>query len=104
MSRRICTCGPNGYCPPDCTEWVEVMPDVDRPRYENPHRADAPTQDPVVEAVRADLLARSAVGVRKYGCTLEGLMPREAMQHAYEEALDLANYLKRMMMTMDDAA
>lgn len=53
-------------------------------------------EDPVVEAVREDLLRRSEV---KYGRTDLGL--RDWLQHAYEETLDLANYLKRCMMTLD---
>ena len=59
--------------------------------------------DPVVEAVRADLLARSKVGIAKYGFTLAdnqgGL--RYWLQHAYEETLDHANYLKRAIMELD---
>lgn len=59
--------------------------------------------DPIVEAVRADLLARSAVGVRKYGCTLEqaGLTHRQWLEHAYSECLDMANYLKCAMVELD---
>lgn len=59
--------------------------------------------DPIVEAVRADLLARSKVGIRKYGVTLAespcGL--RDWLQHAYEEALDMANYLKAAIVKLD---
>ena len=52
--------------------------------------------DEIVEAVRADLLARSEVGIRKYGVTLAEAKAshKQRLQHAYEEALDLANYLK----------
>lgn len=56
--------------------------------------------DPVVEANRALLLARSRVGISKYGTTLAaaGLSRRELVQHALEEALDLANYLQTILM------
>ena len=57
--------------------------------------------DPVVQAVIADLQARSLVGQRKYGVTLATLTHRQALQHAYEEMLDAANYLKAAMMEMD---
>lgn len=57
--------------------------------------------DPIVDEVRADLLRRSAVGIREYGCTLEHLTLRSALEHAYEEALDLANYLKAAMRRLD---
>ncbi len=55
--------------------------------------------DPIVEAVRSDLDARSARGVSKYGTTLArtDLSLRDWLQHAYEEALDLALYLRRAM-------
>ena len=57
--------------------------------------------DPIVAAVCDDLRSRSKVGLAKYGCTLERLTEREALEHAYHEALDLANYLKAALMRMD---
>ena len=62
--------------------------------------------DSVVEAVRTDLLNRSKVGIEKYGVTLDrkDLNLRDWLQHAYEETLDYANYLKRAIMEIDDAA
>jgi hypothetical protein len=53
--------------------------------------------DSIVEAVRADLLRRSQFGIAKYGTTLDrtDLSLRDWLQHAYEECLDQANYLKR---------
>lgn len=60
-------------------------------------------RDEVVEEVRADLLRRSALGIRKYGTTLSDAhySHREYLQHAYEEALDLANYLKGAILALD---
>lgn len=57
-------------------------------------------RDQVIEAVRADLRRRSQLGIKKYGTTLcENQAPMiEKLQHAYEEALDLANYLKWTIM------
>jgi len=59
--------------------------------------------DPVVEAVRQDLLNRSHVGIVKYGTTLYENMGdlRYWLQHSYEECLDHANYLKRAIMELD---
>jgi hypothetical protein len=56
-----------------------------------------------VEAVRYDLLRRSQIGIKKYGVTLDqsGLSFREFLQHAYEECLDQANYLKCALMEME---
>lgn len=64
---------------------------------------EQPKTDPVVEAVRADLLERSKVGIAKYGFTLAGNQGdlRYWLQHAYEETLDHANYLKRAIMELD---
>jgi hypothetical protein len=66
-------------------------------------RALAQPRDAVVEAVCADLLQRSQVGIAKYGTTLDGagLSRRDWLQHAYEETLDTANYLKAAIMELD---
>lgn len=58
-------------------------------------------RDNIVEAVRADLLRRSELGITKYGTTLSdaNYSHLEYLRHAYEEALDLANYLQGAMQT-----
>jgi len=63
-----------------------------------------PELDPIVEAVRDDLLQRSQVGISKYGVTLarNDLSLRDWLQHAYEETLDQANYLKRAIVEIDN--
>lgn len=60
-------------------------------------------EDAVVEANRELLLQRSMTGINKYGVTLfnSGLGRRELLQHALEEALDLANYLQAEIMRLD---
>lgn len=60
-------------------------------------------RDPITEAVRDDLLRRSQAGIAKYGHTLArtDLDLRAWLQHAYEECLDQAQYLKRAMVEMD---
>ncbi|MCF6112359.1 hypothetical protein [Mesorhizobium muleiense] len=62
--------------------------------------------DTVVAAVRADLLRRSELGIAKYGVTLDrtDLSLRDWLQHAYEEHLDAANYLKRAIIEIDRRA
>jgi len=62
-------------------------------------------RDTVIDAVRADLLQRSQLGIKKYGKTLgsqTGFPLRGRLQHAYEEALDLANYLKWAITMLDE--
>lgn len=60
-------------------------------------------QDNIVEMVREDLLRRSQVGIKKYSTTLDrnDLGLRDWLQHAYEECLDQANYLKRSIVELD---
>ena len=53
---------------------------------------------PVTEQVIADLQARTDKGVETYGVRLHTFNGRSAMQDAYEEALDLAQYLKQALM------
>lgn len=49
------------------------------------------------ESVCRDIARRQAIGIRKYGSTVDRTIQSkpESLQHAYEEALDLAIYLKR---------
>ena len=61
-----------------------------------------PVVDPVVEAVRQDLHARSQRGLLKYGVSLgrSDLRLTDWLQHLYEELLDAALYVKRSIMTL----
>ena len=55
--------------------------------------------DPTVQSVIQDLNERSELGIKKYGTTLadNNLTHKQWLHHAYEEALDMALYLKRAM-------
>lgn len=55
--------------------------------------------------VCADIAKRQQLGLKKYGVTVEksNLTLRQWLQHAYEETLDNAVYLKRAMEEMDKA-
>jgi hypothetical protein len=46
-----------------------------------------------------DLLAREEKGIKEYGTTMDrnDLSEIEWLQHAYEEALDLSIYLKKLI-------
>jgi hypothetical protein len=59
--------------------------------------------DSIVEAVRTKLLVRSQVGIQKYNTTLdrEDLSTRDWLVHAQEEAMDLANYLEKLIQEYD---
>lgn len=53
----------------------------------------------IYEQIIADLEKREAMGIQKYGTSVDDapLTQEQWMQHAYEEALDFAVYLKKMM-------
>ena len=61
--------------------------------------------DNIVEQVREDLLRRSQIGIKKYNTTLErtDLNLKDWMQHSYEECLDMANYLKRCIIELENS-
>ena len=50
---------------------------------------------PIWELVIEDMHARDHVGRQRYGTPLQAHNGRDAMQDAYEEALDLAVYLRQ---------
>lgn len=53
--------------------------------------------------VAGDILLRQELGLKKYGVSVANnpLTQRQWAQHAYEEALDLAVYLKRLIQEFD---
>jgi len=54
-------------------------------------------------AVCADIAERQAFGIKKYGVSVQDspLSLREWLQHAYEETIDQAIYLKRAIAEID---
>lgn len=52
----------------------------------------------VQACVRADLEDREQLGIRRYGTPLQPHNGRDALRDAYEEALDLACYLKQVLL------
>ena len=76
----------------DITKWQEIP-------------SQQVSADSVVEANRQLLLDRSNVGIQKYGVTLDkaALSEEAILQHALEEALDLANYLQTRLMAIRSA-
>jgi hypothetical protein len=51
--------------------------------------------------VIADIQARRQVGIQRYGTALQPHNGRDALRDAYEEAIDLAMYLKQAMVERD---
>lgn len=61
-----------------------------------------PNANPAVwDAVIDDMRARDKIGAHRYGTRLQPHNGRDALQDAYEEALDLAAYLKQALMERD---
>lgn len=67
---------------------------------------DAPAATGIEAQVCQDIAARQALGVAKYGCTVaeNPLQHRAWLQHAYEECLDQAVYLRRAIDALDKSA
>lgn len=62
-----------------------------------------PRSKPVFDAVQSDIEKRKQVGIETYGVALHTHNGRSALRDAYEEILDLAVYLKQMLMEEVDA-
>ena len=54
-----------------------------------------PVKDEITKAVITDLISRAKRGEEKYNTTLGENNHQNMLQHAYEEALDMAQYLKK---------
>jgi hypothetical protein len=69
---------------------------------------DSPSITPIGTEARvcADIARRQQMGINKYGKTVAGnpLSLREWLQHAYEESLDQAIYLRRAIEEIDNLA
>ena len=52
---------------------------------------------PIVDMVVEDMKRRKVVGTERYGTPLQAFNGRDALIDAYEEALDLAIYLRQMI-------
>ena len=57
-------------------------------------------KDKITGAVVDDLISRSQRGLNKYNTTLHENNNQNMLQHAYEECLDMAQYLKKEILTL----
>jgi len=58
-------------------------------------------KDEITKSVVEDLISRAKRGVEKYNTTLGENNHQNMLQHAYEEALDMAQYLKKEITTLN---
>lgn len=102
-----CACGdmpdeswkPNGFCDDCGTRWKPVEVPREMPAYgggmSNPPLAG------IWAHVVEDMKKRDAFGYSKYGKHLEPHDGRDSLKDAYEEALDLAVYLRKAIYERD---
>lgn len=65
-------------------------------------RLPVPNGLPDVQSmVIADIGARRELGIRRYGTALQPFNGRDALRDAYEEAIDLAMYLRQAIAERD---
>lgn len=69
--------------------YVQRQNDIERPK------------DDITWEVMCDLNARANRGYAKYDTTLQENNHQNMLQHAYEEALDLSQYLKKEITTLN---
>jgi len=96
LYRAMGTDRAKGETPPDSVEGFTVSAVA---RDLSAAREDRTKTLPISEQVARDVLDRAAFGRIKYGVTMDrtDLSRDQWFQHAYEESIDLANYLKRLM-------
>lgn len=64
-----------------------------------PKKNDRPC---IQDLVIADIEGRKVIGVERYGTLLQPFNGRDALRDAYEEALDLCQYLKQALIERDE--
>lgn len=58
----------------------------------------------IQDLVIADIERRKAIGLERYGTLLQPFNGRDALRDAYEEALDLCQYLRQVLEERDRTA
>ena len=57
---------------------------------------------PIVDLVIEDMLERKRIGIEQYGIPLQAYNQRNSAQDAYEEVLDMAAYMKQLLIERND--
>lgn len=61
-----------------------------------------PNDRPAIQdLVAADIAERKRIGIERYGTPLQAFNGRDALKDAYEEALDLCQYLRQVLYERD---
>lgn len=86
---------PSGQCLGSCMRPTKQQREGDQPM---PVANDQPAIWPIVVG---DMQARHNLGIKRYGTPLQPHNGRDALRDAYEEALDLAVYLRTAIYERD---
>ena len=89
----------DGYCW-KCKELDDEVTKFNLQPLEIRNMIDTP-KDTITTSVMEDLKSRADRGLQKYNTTLGDNNHQNMLQHAYEEALDLAQYLKKEITTLN---
>lgn len=79
-----------------------MTPESTNPYWQEQQNPTPNTSTPTWELVMRDMQNRNKAGVEKYGTPLQPHNGRNSLQDAYEEALDLAVYLKNAIIELEN--
>lgn len=92
--------GEPAWCPKH--NKVGVVPEQAVPRDDADQPLPVPNAHrPIQPLVMADIEARMAVGISRYGTPLQAWNGRDMLKDAYDEAMDLCVYLRGMLFERD---
>lgn len=96
---RLVTCRCGGYEPKS----YDIEPGPTPPaRVDQPQQPPRPSTGDIQALVMGDLSKRRDFGIAKYGTPLQAFNGRDALMDAYQEALDLAVYLRQAIEERDE--
>jgi len=78
-------------------EWTSTSTNSIKQKYTDIQSPD----DHITRSVMVDLKERADRGLKKYNTTLDENNHQNMLQHAYEEALDLSQSLKKEILTLN---
>lgn len=97
----VARCGGPAICY-DCSVQAGGRPTATFRQRPGDQPLPVPNGQPDVQSmVIADVTARREVGIQRYGTALQPNNGRDALRDAYEEALDLACYLRQIIAERD---
>ena len=82
-------------------EYRKYMDKINMDGFKIKQAEDYFVKDEITKEVMLELAERSRKGYKKYSTTLHENNHQNMLQHAYEEALDMAQYLKKEITTLN---